>query len=241
MTAGSAATRIDQEVVAHPTSSNLPYQPRMLSRGERSRREIFVFHSPRNDRVVTIAEFLHVAIALKFEFDPNLLCYVERPRRIALSARQEIDVSFWTRDRNGNERFYLAVPNAGTSGSTTGTVAIRDRDALDAAAERHGIRLTYITEREMISSMADCITSFELLHHVWAYRRIAARSLIRAQILGLLANSARTTLANLIQTLTFHPSSVRAVVAAMIHDGTLRQIEYTPGATQAILEVTRGA
>lgn len=34
------------------------------------------------------------------------MAYVERPRRMALSPKQDIDMSFWTRNRAGEERYY---------------------------------------------------------------------------------------------------------------------------------------
>src|SRR5690606_10561691 len=152
MTAGTSATADVSSVASHATDPNLPCTPRKLTRGERNRREVFVFFSPRNQRVVTIADAVNAAMALKFEFDPNIQKYVERPRRIQFTTKQQIDVSFWTRNASGEERFYLVVPEAGTVGSTSGTVSIRDRSELDDAAERNGIRLHYVTELELLSA-----------------------------------------------------------------------------------------
>lgn len=239
MTAGTASTRFESDADVHGINSSLPYQPRKLTRSERNRRELFVFHSPRNNRVVTIAELLHLAIALRFEFDPTLTAYVERPRRIALSPKQDIDVSFWTRDHAGEERYYLAIPNAGTMGSTSGTVSIRDREQLDEAAARHNLCLTYLTEREMVSNLGQCAIAFELLPHVWSYSRLLSRSIIRDRITGFLSNNYRTTLAQLIDLLDFPADSVRAVVAAMVHDGTLSLVEYVAGNATITLEVRR--
>ncbi len=237
MTAGSAATRVEADAETHSINASLPYKPRLLTRSERNRREIHVFYSPRNNRVVTVAEILHLAIALQFEFNPDLVAYLERPRRMALSPRQDIDISFWTRSRTGEERYYLAIPNAGTIGSSSGTVSIRDRDKLDEAAARHDLQLNYITERDMISAIADCAVAFELLPHVWAYRRLLSRSLIRAEIKALLLNNPRTTLAQLLHLLPFPPDSIRAVVAAMVHDGSLRLVDYIAGNAVVTLEV----
>lgn len=237
MTVGTAATRDESLSKSHVTNPILPHEPRKLTRSELNRREVFVFPSPRNARIVTIAEFLHLTLALQLEFDPNLQCYVERPRRIALSPRQEIDISFWTRNKQGEECYYLAIPASGTIGSTSGTVSIRDREALDAAAERHALQLTYITERELISSIADCAVRFELLHHVWAYQRLVSRSIIQEQILALLTNRPRLTLSGLIQHLAFDADNVRAVVAGMVHAGRLRLVDYTAGSAQATVEL----
>ena len=119
MTAGTTATADASSVASHAIDPKLPYTPRKLTRGERNRREVLVFFSPRNQRIVTIADAVNSAVALKFEFDPNIKRYIERPRRIQLTAKQQIDVSFWTRDASGEERFYLVVPETGTVGSTT--------------------------------------------------------------------------------------------------------------------------
>ncbi len=239
MAAGTAATAIPEDLNEHLVDTTLPHKPRLLTRGERNRKELFVFHSPRNNRTVTISNILLLALALKFEFDPSLIAYVERPRRLALSAKQQIDISFWTRDKTGQEHFYLAIPNAGTVASTAGTANIRDREVLDEAAARHGLTLTYVTEREMVSAIAQCRTAFELLPHVWAYGRLLVRSTIRAQINALMATTPRTTLAQLIKLLDFQPDAIQAVTAAMIHDGTLRLVDYLPGNTTATLEVVR--
>ena len=239
MTAGHAATRVEADAESHATDASLPYTPRRLRPSERSHRELFVFHSPRNRRVVTVAHILHLAIALRFEFDPSLVAYVERPRRMALSAKQDIDISFWTRNRAGEERYYLAIPNSGTMGSTSGTVSIRDREALDEAAARHDLQLSYLTEREMTSSIAQCAIAFELLPHVWAHSRLVSRSVIRERINGHLANTPRSTLAQLLELLDFPADSVRAVVAAMIHDGSLQLVDYVAGNATVTVEVRR--
>lgn len=240
MTAGTASSaRVDDAAQAHATDTSLPFQPRRLTRSERSRRELFVYDSPRNDRIVSVTTILNLAIALRFEFDWSIVAYVERPRRIALSGKQEIDISYWTRNRAGDEHYHLAIPNAGTMGSTSGTVSIRDRDALDEAAARHDLQLSYVTEREVISDLGTCAIAFELLPHVWAYRRLISRSIIRDRILRHLANSHCTTLDHLFSLIEHPRDSIRAVVAAMVHDGTLILINYAAGDTSVTLEVRR--
>ena len=57
MTAGTKATQTNP-INAHAVNATLPYAPRTLNRGERSRREVFVFFSPRNQRITTIADMV---------------------------------------------------------------------------------------------------------------------------------------------------------------------------------------
>ncbi len=239
MTAGTSATAGNLPAASHAVDPNLPYEPRKLSRGERSRREVFVFFSPRNQRVVTVADVVNAAVSLKFEFDASIQYYIERPRRLQLTPKQQIDVSFWTRSTSGEERFYLVIPEAGTIGSTAGNVSIRDRTQLDAAATRNSIQLHYLTEAELLSARTMLATAFELLPLVWDYGRLPTRSLIRNHIRARLVNTERVSLLHLIKTLDFTSASVRAVVAGMIHAGELRLVDYFPGATDAVVEVVR--
>lgn len=236
MTSGTSATAGTETPVSHATDPALPYEPRKLSRGERSRREVFVFFSSRNRRVVTIADVVNAAVGLKFEFDPTVQAYVERPRRLHLTAKQQIDVSFWSRNSSGEERFWLVIPETGTVGSTSGTVAIRDRAELDGAAARAGIQLHYLTEAQLLSARVWLSTAFELLPLVWEYDRLPTRSLIRNQIRARLVNVERVSVSTLIKTLDFAPGNIRAVVAGMIHAGELQLVDYRPGASDAVVE-----
>lgn len=239
MTAGTSATADTSSAASHVFDPNLPYEPRKLSRGERSRREVFVFFSPRNQRVVTVADVLNAAVALQLEFDSSIQQYIERPRRLQLTPKQQIDVSFWTRSTSGEEKFLLVIPEGGTVGSTTGNVSIRDHIELDAAATRNGIRLHYLSEAKLLSARTMLTIGFELLPLVWEYGRLPTRSLIRNRIRARLANIERVSLSNLVMTLDFKSASIRAVVAGMIHAGELRLVDYLPGAADAILEVVR--
>lgn len=240
MTVGTRATQATP-IEAHATTSALPYEPRRLTRGERGRREIFVYFSVRNQRIVTVADTVNVAMALQLEFDVSLTHFVERPRRLQLGDKQQIDISFWTRSKTGEERFWLVIPDSGTVGSTSGTLAIRDRSVLDAAAERQGLILHYVTEEQLLASRLWLATAFELLPLVWLHQRLVNRSLIRMRIEEQLRQVERMSLSGLIKALahepTYEPTRVRAVVAAMIHQGRLRLMDYQPGASDAVLEV----
>lgn len=240
MTVGTRATQATP-IEAHATTSALPYEPRRLTRGERGRREIFVYFSVRNQRIVTVADTVNVAMVLQLEFDVSLTHFVERPRRLQLSDKQQIDISFWTRSKTGEERFWLVIPDSGKVGSTSGTFAIRDRSVLDAAAERQGLILHYVTEEQLLASRLWLATAFELLPLVWLHQRLVNRSLIRMRVEEQLRQVERMSLSGLIKALahepTYEPTRVRAVVAAMIHQGRLRLVDYQPGASDAVLEV----
>lgn len=239
MTAGTASTYRTVPVIAprHTVHTALPFQPRALTRGERSRRVTHVFFSVRNQRMVTVTDTINAAAALEFEFDASLSNYVERPRRLQFSPRQQIDVAFWTKSHAGEERFYLTIPDAGIIGSTSGNVAIRDPSVLAEVAKRHEITLHTLSEAYLRSRSAWLKTCNDLLLHVWEYERQPARSIIRHHIEGRLLQAPRVSLSTLIRTLEFTPTAIKAVVAAMVHDGSIQLVDYTSGMIDAVLEV----
>jgi len=239
MTAGAAATTGDAPVSRHMVDNTLPFKPRILSMGERSRRETLSYSSPRNGRIVTLTDPGPIALGLRYEFDATLEVFVERPRRLALTPKQQIDVSFWTRDRDGIERMVLFVPTAGTVPSTTGLAAVRDRDILDAAARRHGFELTYVTERELLSASAERGAHWQLLPHVQHYRRLPTRALVESAIAALLATSPTVTLRRAGQQLAerFTVDQVAAVLAAWVHGGRLRIPTHAGFNEDTVMEV----
>ncbi|TPG50762.1 hypothetical protein EAH75_04855 [Rhodanobacter glycinis] len=248
MSAGTSATATPTPGTGHYVTPELPYKPRALSRGEATSREIFVFYSPRNQRIVTVCEYLHLALAMQLEFTPTLTTYVERPCRLALGPKQTIDVAFWTRDKSGEsgktgqERFLLAIPKAGTVGNARDSTALRDRARMEGAAERHGIHLTYIVEQELLAASTQLRTHFLLLPHVQSARRVLARTTIRQGLLAYFNTMPRASFQQLTAAFdNFSPDHVVAVAAAMVHEGGLRLVDSAPLSLHTMLEVTHAA
>lgn len=223
MSAGVSATVSPEEQMLQTPNTTLPYHPRTLTLGEATSREIFLFHSPKNQRTVKVAEYLHLALALKLEFDPTIDCYVERPRKMFVSPKFAIDVAFWTRSKQGHERFLVGVPNVGTPGHHREGAALRDRERIEAAAQRHEINLAYITEQELLNESVALRTYFELLPHVQYTRRVPSRVTISQGIKAYFSVTPRVSLRALVAYFSqFSQDQVIAVAASLVHNGTLR-------------------
>lgn len=223
MSAGLSATVSPEDEAPQPQDTNLPYKPRQLTLGEATSREIFLFHSPKNRRTVKVAEYLHLALALRLEFDPSVESYVERPRKIFVSPKFAIDIGFWTRSKAGPEAFLVGVPNAGTPGHKRDGAVMRDRERMDLAAQRHGITLTYITEQELLTESIAIRTYFELLPHVQYARRVSSRLTIRQGIKAFFTLTPRASFRTLIDYFhQFGRDQVFAVAASLLHRGDLR-------------------
>lgn len=239
MTAGAAATA-SGVATSHHVDASLNYTPRPLKRGQRSRREVFVFQSPRNGRVVTVADASAFAYALLLEFDPTVRIYVERPRQLQVTSKTRIDLSFWSERNDGSERFDLIVPTTLIMQSTTGSMPLPGKQDLVEIGTRNGVNLTLVTEQELASQLSQIALAYELLPLVWDSGRISARAAIAEQVKALLERAARLNLLSLAAALPYTPNQVRATVAWMVHQGVVHLIDHTPGASDAVLELVRG-
>lgn len=235
MTAGTAASATST-ASNHHVDPTLNYTPRPLSRGQRSRREVFVYQSPRNQRIVTVADAANFALALMLEFDPAVRVYVERPRQLQLTQKTRIDLSFWSQTTSGDQRFHLLIPATRTANGTTGTVALPSQEELINIADRNGVVLTCLSESELLSSLPQVGIAFELLPLVWASDRIAKRASIAAQLKELLGRAERINLASICGAMPHSEHQIRATIAWMIHQGAAKLVDYAPGANDAVLE-----
>ncbi|EMB2829551.1 hypothetical protein [Stenotrophomonas maltophilia] len=201
---------------------------------------MFVFQSPRNGRVVTVADASAFAYALLLEFDPTVRIYVERPRQLQVTSKTRIDLSFWSERNDGSERFDLIVPATLIMQSTTGSMPLPGKQDLVEIGTRNGVNLTLVTEQELASQLSQIALAYELLPLVWDSGRISARAAIAEQIKALLERAARLNLLSLAAALPYTPNQVRATVAWMVHQGVVHLIDHTPGASDAVLELVRG-
>ncbi|CAE1136378.1 MULTISPECIES: hypothetical protein [Xanthomonas] len=239
MTVGAAASAIGT-TLTHHVDPSLNYTPRQLTRGQRSRQEVFVYQSPRNRRVVTVADPAHFALGLILEFDSAVRAYVERPRQLQLSLKTSVDLSFWSHMANGSQQFHLLIPTARTARSSSGVVMLPAREELIEIGVRNGVLLTCMTELELTSSLARVAVCYELLPLVWDSERIIARAAIAEQVKELLGRAPRLNLASLISALSYTAHQTRATVAWMIHQGILALVDHSPGSSDAVLELAHG-
>lgn len=239
MTAGLAASATDT-ASAHHFDPSLIYTPRPLSRGQRSRREVFVFQSPRNRRVVTVADADAFALALLLEFDPTVHTYVERPRQLQLTPKTRMDLTFWSQTAGGAQRFHLIVPTGQPRHRTTSSTGLSSQDELRQIGIRNGLELTLVTEPEIASSLPQAAVAYELLPLVWQSERVTLRAVIAEQVRELLQRAEHLSLLSVIGSLPHSASDIRATVAWLVHQGRVNLIDHTPGARDAVLESTNG-
>ena len=236
----AVATGAMSTASAHRLDPLLTYSPRPLSRGQRSRREVFVYQSPRNHRVVTIADAACFAYGLLLEFDSCVLAYVERPRQLQLSANSRIDVSFWSVSVDGQQRFHLLVPQDRNSPGSRGAVALPSAEDLEEIALRNGVQVLYVSEAEVMSSLQGVAAAYELLPLVWDSERVTSRAVIAEQIGHLLRHVSSLSLGAIVAASTHPHRQVVATAAWMIHQGMIRSVNHVPGAAEVVLELAHG-
>jgi len=198
---------------------------------------VYVFRSPRNQRVVTVADANAFILALLLEFDPTVRTYVERPRQLQLTPKTRIDLTFWSQTAAGAQRFHLIVPAGRATHSTTGTIGLPSHEELRQIGIRNAVELTLISEPEIASSLSQAAVAYELLPLVWHSERVTSRAIIDAHVKEMLQRVSRLNLLSVINALPYSATDVRATVAWMVHQGKLNLIDHSPGASDAVLEI----
>jgi hypothetical protein len=162
---------------------------------------------------------------------------VERPRKISLSSNYAIDISFWVRNKDGVERFVVAVPSVGTVGHSREGTALRDRERMEIAARRHDIALTYVLEQDLLAVSSAIRVNFLLLPHVQSVRRITSRVTIQQGIKAYFIAMPRASFRSLVSYFTqFTADHVIAVAASMVHEGSLNVDRTRPLTWDSLLE-----
>jgi hypothetical protein len=242
MSAGVSATVSPADETRQIKNITLPYKPRKLSVGESTSRELFIFYSPRNERNVKVCEYLHLAMVLQLEFNPNVSAYVERPRKISVTPQLAIDLAFWVREKDGRERFWLAVPKSSTPGHSREGAALRDRARMSLAAERNDLQLSFVAEEELLTEARTIRNYFLLLPHVQSTRRIVDRVSILSAIQAYFTVQCRSSFRSLMTRLDrWSPDQVQAVAASMVHSGALMLDHTRPLTLDSMLEVNNDA
>ena len=200
---------------------SVPFQPRLLTKSERRKEDLYIFKSPKLGRNVEILQPLRLALALRFDFDPNTKVYVERPRTLQVRNHQ-IELGFWTRETRGRERFWLVVPATDTIQDANKVRQHRHwRELVDAANEA-SMSLEFVHEAELLAMATTIDCYFRLLPFVQTAVSLAHRYPLRDQVRQLFLSVEQASFDQIDAALnSFHPADVRAIVCDLIHAGEL--------------------
>lgn len=223
-------------------SADLPFGPRHLTRKEQRREDLYLYHSPKLDRIVAVIGVLALALALEFEFSADTVGFVERPRVLPYR-NSDVELSFWQREQSGRERFYLLVPDVihEAEGTSRGR---RHRDARDIvdAANTAGISLQFVFDADVIAKAASIGTWFRLLPYVQTALTLPHRHSIQGRVLEAFASQSRMTMCQIEASLVgLNAADVRAVVCANIHSGTLVIDPTKPLSRHTVVDLGRCA
>lgn len=216
----------------------LPYQPRALTINEVSESDCYTFYSFKNKRNIQLISPLDCAKSMCMEFSTNIEIFIERPCTLSITDKRIIDISFWSRTYDGQEYLYLIMPNSSTIPGYANSVKAADKDLIEVAALRQGIRIKYVFEHDLLKNSANISVYFKLLPYVNFTRRILSRSIIRGYIIEYLKTAGSGTVQQLQKYLSkFEPVHVQAVMAWMVHGGILKFIESSTLSLDTIFEL----
>lgn len=198
-----------------------PFEPRTLTTSERKAGDLRLFDSPKLGRRIEVLGPLTFLAALRLEFDPQVLTYVERPRSLEVLDRN-VELHFWSRERRGLERFWLIVPNDEALDPTSPRRAHREADAFVDAANRAHINVQFLFEDE-IARDGPRLTAFRrLLPYVQSACALSNRQQMRDRVCELFDHVPRATIEHICGEMRgFHEGDVRAALADLLHSGYL--------------------
>lgn len=219
------------------TDTPCPFSARALTTSERRRADLYLFWSPKLHRRVEVVSCLATALALKFEFDPNIVSYIERPRSLAVRGGSPIELAFWTVESRGRERLWLLVPASETLHAGSPRREHRKSQALFEAASAAHLSLDFVFE-DQFRKEADLLRSwYRMLPYVQSAEGLPNRVALSHQILAVFEDVPRATLKQIEDTLSgFHPADVRAVTFGLIHQGELNLANPTQLGRFSVLE-----
>lgn len=213
-----------------------PFQPRPLTRSERRHGDLYLYQSPKVVRKVELIGCLATAVALQFEFDPDVTAFVERPRTLEVGERH-IELTFWTQEARGRERFWLLVPTDESVHLNSPRREHRNARMLIEAAQAAHISLYFIYEDEMRKRTATTGTWYRALPYVQTAMTLPNRAALRVQVRTIFDVTPRTTLDQIEGQLRgFHAADVRAVALDLVHAGELSLCEATRLSRFSVLE-----
>lgn len=206
----------------------VPHKARELTKKEISALDVRIFKSPKCERTVQVVGVPSFCLALCYEFDSRIALFVERPRFIQVGDESQ-ELSFWTRDTNGKERYVLVVPSVDTEAAPEGRRKHRRAQQLLEAAAKVGLELEFVFEAEFVTRAGEVATALRLLPHVQISRTLPQRGVLRNAVRKAVAGWPKIRLSELQRSLQdFDPRDVQAIVADLIHEGTLQVDRQAP-------------
>lgn len=208
---------------------SVPVQFRPLSLAERKNLDTYSYLSPKLMRVVEVVEPLRAHMALGFDFDPDVLAFAERPRCLTVGSRQ-LELDFFTRERNGRERYWLFVPDAEAVEPASPRRAHREAVALVDAANQAHLALEFVFEVDLLKKRAQFNEWVRVLPYAQDAMGLENRDALKDQLRGAMSTLQRATIDQLWSMLAgFHRADVTAAIADLIHRG-----EFALSGTRAL-------
>ncbi|MBQ4853613.1 hypothetical protein IMW82_02835 [Rhodanobacter sp. B2A1Ga4] len=215
-----------------------PYTARELSYREVRDEDVYTFHSPKHAmRRVRVAYIATYMLALVLEFDPNVECYVERPR-ILKCGGDIYEFAFWYRERSGREYLPLLVPNSAIGPAPLGHRRHRQAENLLAAAEQAHLPLKFEFETELLQRATELASWHRLLPSVQLAVRMPHRFELRRRVMDVAKSLGRVRASQIASALEGYPQGdVGCVIGDLIHAGSLRISKQVVFSWNAICEV----
>lgn len=195
------------------------YQGRKLTQAEIRQSDYRAFHSPLLNATVETKGPAQFATALRLEFDPSVDVYAIRPRKIAVTEDESVEIFAWVRHASGNENYIVLLPDRNSRNATR---LSRFEDRVNRAIAASGLTVAVQRNSQCLERAGDVATLMSLLQWIRLSASVPDAMDVSRAVLStvdlLRTPSVKEILA---RTASIGRMSVLSVTAALLHVGEL--------------------
>lgn len=198
---------------------NTTYQGRALTHAEIRQSDYRAFHSPLLDSRIETKGPAQLATALRLEFDSSVDCYAIRPRKIAVTDDESVEVFAWVRHASGHENYIVLLPDRNSKNATR---LSRFEDRVNRAIATSGLNVSVQQNSKCLERAGDVATLMCLLQWIRLSGSVPEAMDVSRAVLSTVDLLRTPSIKEVIaRTASIARSSVLSVVAALLHAGEL--------------------
>ena len=212
------------------------FVPRNLTRSELLRLDVYMYHSPKLNRGISVISPAALAMLLDFEYRPEVVTMVERPRYLK-AGESSYELTFWSHTIHGQEMFHLITSFPSRTATEVHKSQLKKESLIEAGKNAH-IALQIIPDTYFLRMARVNSNRLRILPYVQTARELPDIDEVKARILELFEFQQRISFQRIEQTIqNIDSRNIRAATCALIHSGKLNVDLTTKLHDNSIVEI----
>lgn len=218
------------------TKEEAVFVPRNLTRSELLRLDVYMYHSPKLRRRVSVIRPAVLALLLDLEFRPDVVTMVERPRYLK-TGESSYELTFWSLTIRGQEMFHLVTSFPSRTAAEI-RKSQRKKESLIEAGKNAHIALQIMPDTYFLRMARVNSNRLRILPYVQTACELHDIEEVKARVLELFEFQQRNSFYRIEQTIkNIDSRNIRAATCALIHLGKLKVDLTTKLHDNSIVEI----